>query len=128
MSLLRKCRHRKESSKRKDNRIPQPRIGINMKRKRIYKYDKNNSYGGHAVLITGWTKKYWIVQNSWGEKWGKKGRFYIPINKTGEVFFEVYGITDDIKAVKKVSKKIKTVSPIVNSVANIVKRVKRFYE
>lgn len=39
--------------------------------------------GGHAVMMVGWgTDKetgqdYWLLQNSWSEKWGDKGRFKI---------------------------------------------------
>ncbi|UXI20934.1 hypothetical protein NH340_JMT06877 [Sarcoptes scabiei] len=32
----------------------------------------------HAVIITGWTKNYWIIKNSWGRSWGKNGFLYLP--------------------------------------------------
>lgn len=36
--------------------------------------------GGHAVLIVGYDdlRKVLIVRNSWGDKWGDKGYFYMP--------------------------------------------------
>jgi C1A family cysteine protease len=45
---------------------------------------KNEEYlGNHAVLVVGYynmTKNdgYLIVRNSWGEKWGDRGYFYMP--------------------------------------------------
>lgn len=37
--------------------------------------------GGHAVVITGWSKigniKFWIVRNSWGLGWADNGYFRI---------------------------------------------------
>lgn len=36
--------------------------------------------GGHCMLIVGWIKDYFIVQNSWGEKFGKNGYFYMPFS------------------------------------------------
>lgn len=36
--------------------------------------------GGHAVLAVGYddANDWFIVRNSWGEKWGDKGYFYLP--------------------------------------------------
>ena len=34
---------------------------------------KNDSEGGHAVLICGYTRDWVIIQNSWGEDWGSYG-------------------------------------------------------
>ena len=31
----------------------------------------------HQITIVGWIKNYWIVQNSWGNKFGYKGKVYM---------------------------------------------------
>lgn len=36
--------------------------------------------GGHMMLAVGWIKDYLIVQNSWGESFGKHGYFYMPFS------------------------------------------------
>lgn len=48
-------------------------------------YDKDKFWipggvkiGGHAVLLTGWTKEGFILQNSWGFKWGAGGSMVFP--------------------------------------------------
>ena len=44
---------------------------------------RNNSRLNHAVLLTGYEKyengSYWIIQNSWGEKWGDNGFVKVKI-------------------------------------------------
>ena len=53
----------------------------------VYKYTPTNVtdlVGGHAVMLVGWGKddtagEYWIVQNSWGPKWGENGFFRIEM-------------------------------------------------
>lgn len=53
----------------------------------VYKYKSGQLLGGHAVKIVGWGKEngteYWIVQNSWSEKWGEKGFFKIAFGECG---------------------------------------------
>ena len=41
---------------------------------------KETCLGGHAVLVVGYSDitQKWIVRNSWGDKWGDKGYFYLP--------------------------------------------------
>lgn len=47
--------------------------------------------GGHAVKIVGWGEEnninYWIVQNSWSDRWGENGFFRI-IRGTNACYFE----------------------------------------
>ena len=39
---------------------------------------RNRADGGHAVAIVGYTREGFIIQNSWGEKWGHKGFALLP--------------------------------------------------
>jgi cathepsin B len=58
----------------------------------IYEYTHGRKIGGHAVKIIGWGEEnespYWIVQNSWGNKWGEDGFFRI---KMGECMIDRNG-------------------------------------
>lgn len=62
-------------------------------REGLYIYDPSKPAGAHAVVIYGWNKHGWLVQNSWGTGWGVKGRFIIPFEYT---FNEIWGFKDDI--------------------------------
>lgn len=66
----------------------------------IVKYngdDSQKNYGFHQMTIIGWTSDSWIIQNSWGEDWGKKGICYLPLNYPIE---EAWAITDDVHEAK----------------------------
>lgn len=47
--------------------------------------------GGHCMVIYGWNETGWLVQNSWGKTWAKKGRFTLPYNVSRK---ETWGVTD----------------------------------
>ena len=94
--------------------------GCDLDRKYTYVYDKNRGRGGHAVMIAGWNKNRILVQNSWGLLWGKSGRFYVKEDDFFDLFFDVFGITDDISAVKKPNIVVNKISKVVNKVANAV--------
>ncbi len=38
----------------------------------VFSSDDPNPKHDHAVLVVGYTQDYWIVQNSWGERWGER--------------------------------------------------------
>lgn len=39
---------------------------------------KGNADGGHAIALVGYTSQGFIIQNSWGEGWGKSGFALLP--------------------------------------------------
>ena len=88
----------------------------------IYSCEKNENSVAHAVIIIGWTKDHFIVQNSWGKTWGIKGTFLVPINKFFNIFYEVYGVTDDIDSVKKPNSFVKAIAPAINSIMSVIKK------
>ena len=87
----------------------------------VYRYSNKEIQTYHAVLIIGWDKKNLIVQNSWGRSWGKGGLFYVPINKMGEVFYELYGVTDDINDVVKPKQIVNKFSWLINFILRLFK-------
>lgn len=52
---------------------------------------KSESTGGHCMVIYGWNSDGWLIQNSWGKSWGKKGRFVMPYSIPMK---ESWGVTD----------------------------------
>ena len=61
----------------------------------------DKSLGGHAVLAVGYnnTTSTFIIENSWSDRWGDKGYFYMPykyITKYGNDFWTLRIMTEDI--------------------------------
>jgi hypothetical protein len=60
-------------------------------------YDQNG-FGGHCMCIIGYDDRYFeqdgafLVQNSWGPKWGKKGRAWVSYKDVVNFATEAYGV------------------------------------
>ena len=85
----------------------------------------NCGFGYHALLLYGWDKQGWRIQNSWGTDWGDNGRVTYPYNYP---IAEAYGVTDTTKVnpniqVKKQNKVTNTCSKITNFMLNTFKRM-----
>ena len=46
----------------------------------------------HAILIVGYTEKYWIIKNSWGTRWGNKGFFRLERGKNKCGISYIFGV------------------------------------
>ena len=53
--------------------------------------EPDKPYGGHAVCLVGYTKNHFIVRNSWGTGWGKKGFAFASNEYAETAFTEAYG-------------------------------------
>lgn len=75
------------------------------------------SEGGHCMVIRGWNSDGWLVQNSWGEWWGKKGLCVLPYSMK---LRETWGVSDSVVGetgglvVKPANKFIKAFYKIIN--------------
>jgi C1A family cysteine protease len=61
----------------------------------VYKHATGNLAGGHCVCIIGYNNPgmYWIVKNSWGDKWGESGFFKIGYDQAIGAAHGFYGVT-----------------------------------
>jgi len=55
-------------------------------------FQPSTTRGGHAVCLVGYTPDYFIVRNSWGDKWGDKGFAYAYDEYAAQAFSEAYGV------------------------------------
>lgn len=59
----------------------------------VYTYTSDETSGYHCVVVYGWNKTGWLVHNSWGSGWGKKGKFIVPFDFEWR---EAWAVTDNI--------------------------------
>ena len=53
-----------------------------------------NGHGGHAMVVVGYDEEGFIIRNSFGEKWGKKGYCWYPYADWG-AHWEIWTTIDD---------------------------------
>ena len=85
--------------------------------------------GGHCMVIYGWDKRGWKIQNSWSEKWANGGRAILPYDIKIK---EAWGIIDTLSStnmtvVKPYSSDIgKVIAKVLNNCINIVDYIMSF--
>jgi len=63
---------------------------------------ENESDGGHAVLLTSYTKDHLKLLNSWGSSWADSGFFRIEDEKVlGLEYYHIYWTLEDLKDSEK---------------------------
>lgn len=83
----------------------------------IMHWKKSSKHGRHGVVIYGWNEKGWLVQNSWGDKWARDGRFIIPFDFK---FNEAWGVTDEIIEDKTIRPKRGPIQDAIYSIWNAI--------
>lgn len=80
---------------------------------------------GHAMVLYGWNEKGWLIQNSWGTKWGDNGTAILPYEYGIDEAFAIskYENNKDIK-----KPKLYWLREIINLFIKILKRKKEHYE
>jgi C1A family cysteine protease len=86
--------------------------------KDVYTYEQTAEHGRHCVLLIGWTKDGWLVQNSWGYLYGGDGKFILPFSFK---LNEAWGVTDDITDITtpKRSKWLDVIYKLINAVVKL---------
>ena len=85
--------------------------------------------GGHCMVIYGWDKRGWKIQNSWGTGWSKGGKAILPYDVK---IREAWGIIDTLSGtktdvIKPYSSDIgKIVAKVVNACIGIVNYIMSF--
>lgn len=80
-----------------------------------YRHGNDNNRSGHAVLVVGYDDVGFIIQNSWGASWGDKGLFRVKYGQF-DLFFDVFGVTDNISSIKKPNKLKSILGPFINKI------------
>ena len=70
----------------------------------VMKHFNNYVEGYHAMVIYGWNKDGWKIQNSWGVTFGNRGRAVLPY---GTYMDTCFGVTDEIINSTDVDEKVK---------------------
>lgn len=88
-----------------------------------YCYPQNaKNSGRHCVLIVGWNKKGWIIQNSWGALYAGDGYFTLPFDFK---INEAWGTTDQEDDYSLLKRKAR--NKFMNKVYEIINRIVNWF-
>lgn len=86
--------------------------------------DPKKEGGGHCMIIYGWCKDGWLIQNSWGSSWGKGGRAILPYNIP---IREAWGVTDTINEGDIVRPYNSLIGQLVAKIINVFTLIKQSF-
>lgn len=94
----------------------------------IIQTQQQGDAGGHCMVIYGWNADGWLIQNSWSENWGNKGRAILPYDvKIREAYGIVDNITNDTEIIKPYSGQYTDIiAKVVNWVINLLKNINQY--
>ena len=72
----------------------------------IIKNPSGQCNGYHMMLLVGWTKEGYIVQNSWGVDWGHKGRAILPYDYPLDTAWAIQTDANEIETYTTIWQKI----------------------
>jgi hypothetical protein len=73
---------------------------LSMNENYIINITNGSSVGGHAILLYGWTKDGWLMQNSWGKSWGNNGTAILPYAYGIDESYTISQVEEDISKPK----------------------------
>lgn len=95
---------------------------------------QKGSGGGHCMVIYGWDKRGWKIQNSWGSRWANDGRAILPYDVK---ISEAWGVIDTLTGehtdvIKPYNGKIgsviaKLLNIIINMNSGLINLLKRLF-
>ena len=83
----------------------------------------NTSIGGHAMSVVGWDLNGFIIENSWGDKWGDKGLFLLKYDVFDADVWDIWTATE-ITTDKSAPSKLTFLDKIKNFFKGIFNYVK----
>ena len=91
----------------------------------VYTTTAKEKSGYHCMVLYGWNESGWLVHNSWGKSWGKKGKFIMPFDFK---WAEAWAVIDEIKGEGDIIRPddnwfVKTFAPIINVLVNFFRKL-----
>jgi hypothetical protein len=83
--------------------------------------NRTGDCGGHAVMIYGWNNKGFLVQNSWGKRWGNSGKCTIPYSIPIKEARGIVDAADDADLREPIKNSLaNSIYKLINALANVI--------
>lgn len=90
----------------------------------VVKTSKKVLQGHHCMVIYGWDKKGWKIQNSWGTLWGDGGRATLPYDTE---ITQAFSVIDELVGDIEIKKPYKDAGALVTAIIRIINNILGFF-